>query len=80
VAWCPSSTTTVRESINFRPIDQGFDLSIHSATKYLNGHSDIVAGAVSGGAELIERHPARKANHLGGSLDPHAGVPSQPAA
>ena len=62
---------TFASPVNFRPIEAGFDLSIHSATKYLNGHADIVAGAVAGGAELIERI-RHKANHLGGSLDPHA--------
>ncbi len=62
---------TFASPVNFRPIEAGFDLSIHSATKYLNGHADIVAGAVSGGAALIERI-RHKANHLGGSLDPHA--------
>ncbi|TLZ51090.1 MAG: aminotransferase class I/II-fold pyridoxal phosphate-dependent enzyme [Gammaproteobacteria bacterium] len=62
---------TFASPVNFRPIEAGFDLSIHSATKYLNGHADIVAGVVSGGAELIERI-RHKANHLGGSLDPHA--------
>jgi len=62
---------TFASPINFRPIEAGFDLSIHSATKYLNGHADIVAGVVAGGAELIERI-RHKANHLGGSLDPHA--------
>src|SRR6202040_1945481 len=62
---------TFASPINYRPIESGFDLSIHSATKYLNGHADIVAGAVAGSAELIERI-RHKANHLGGSLDPHA--------
>ena len=62
---------TFASPVNFRPSEAGFDLSIHSATKYLNGHADIVAGVVSGGAELIERI-RHKANHLGGSLDPHA--------
>jgi len=62
---------TFASPVNFRPIESGFDLSIHSATKYLNGHSDLVAGAVSGSAALIERI-RHKANHLGGSLDPHA--------
>ncbi len=62
---------TFASPVNFRPIEAGFDLSLHSATKYLNGHSDIVAGAVAGGAALIERI-RHKANHLGGSLDPHA--------
>lgn len=62
---------TFASPINFRPIEWGFDLSIHSGTKYLNGHSDIVAGAVIGRAELIEQI-TYKLNHLGGSLDPHA--------
>jgi cystathionine beta-lyase/cystathionine gamma-synthase len=62
---------TFSSPFNFRPPEWGFDLSLHSCTKYLNGHSDIVAGAVIGRAGLIEkiRH---KLNHLGGSLDPHA--------
>jgi cystathionine beta-lyase/cystathionine gamma-synthase len=62
---------TFASPVNFRPIEAGFDLSLHSATKYLNGHSDIVAGAVAGSNALIERI-RHKANHLGGSLDPHA--------
>jgi len=56
---------------NFRPAEHGIDLSLHSCTKYLNGHSDIVAGAVIGRRELVEE-VRRKLNHLGGSLDPHA--------
>src|SRR5438128_206304 len=35
---------TFASPVNFRPAEWGFDLSLHSATKYLNGHSDIVAG------------------------------------
>ncbi len=62
---------TFATPINFRPPEWGFDLSLHSCTKYLNGHSDIVAGAVIGGTELIEQI-THKLNHLGGSLDPHA--------
>ncbi len=62
---------TFATPVNFRPIDWGFDLSIHSGTKYLNGHSDIVAGAIAGGADSIDRIK-RKLDHLGGSLDPHA--------
>jgi cystathionine beta-lyase/cystathionine gamma-synthase len=62
---------TFASPVNFRPIEAGFDLVLHSATKYLNGHSDIVAGAVAGSGALIERI-RHKANHLGGSLDPHA--------
>src|SRR6185503_13941343 len=39
---------TFPSPFNFRPIEWGIDLSLHSCTKYLNGHSDIVAGAVIG--------------------------------
>jgi cystathionine beta-lyase/cystathionine gamma-synthase len=63
--------STFASPINFRPPEHGFDLSLHSATKYLNGHSDIVAGAVIGRADLVEK-VRHKLNHLGGSLDPHA--------
>ena len=62
---------TFASPVNFRPLEMGFDLEIHSATKYLNGHSDIVAGCVVGGRERIERI-LHKLNHLGSSLDPHA--------
>jgi cystathionine beta-lyase/cystathionine gamma-synthase len=62
---------TFASPINFRPSEWGFDLSLHSCTKYLNGHSDIVAGAVIGRSNLIEEI-THKLNHLGASLDPHA--------
>lgn len=62
---------TFATPVNFRPVGHGFDLSIHSATKYLNGHSDIVAGAVIGRSEMVSRI-TRTLNHLGGTLDPHA--------
>jgi cystathionine beta-lyase/cystathionine gamma-synthase len=62
---------TCATPVNYRPVTHGFDLVLHSATKYLNGHSDIVAGVVAGRAPLVKA--ARiKLNHLGGSLDPHA--------
>lgn len=62
---------TFATPVNFRPLEIGIDLVVHSATKYLNGHSDIVAGAVVGSADRIR--PVRSLqNHLGGSLDPHA--------
>jgi len=35
------------------PLDLGFDLVLHSATKYLGGHSDIVAGAVAGSRRWV---------------------------
>ncbi len=62
---------TFATPLNFRPAEWGFDLSLHSATKYLNGHSDIVAGAVIGQAEAVDR-VKRQLKHLGGTLDPHA--------
>ena len=62
---------TFASPVNFRPLDVGFDLSLHSATKFLNGHADIVGGAVAGRAEMIGRI-RHKLNHLGGCMDPHA--------
>jgi cystathionine beta-lyase/cystathionine gamma-synthase len=62
---------TFASPVNFRPLTAGFDLVMHSATKYLNGHSDIVAGALAGSREVIGR-VKRRLDHLGGSLDPHA--------
>ncbi len=62
---------TFASPINFRPAEWGFDLSLHSCTKYLNGHSDIVAGAAIGSTELVGKIK-RGLDHLGGSLDPHA--------
>jgi cystathionine beta-lyase/cystathionine gamma-synthase len=62
---------TFTSPVNFRPRDIGFDVSVHSATKYLNGHSDIGAGAVAGSRAHIER-VLHVLNHMGGALDPHA--------
>ena len=56
---------------NFKQLDLGVDLVINSATKYLNGHSDLIGGTVSGSRKLIDRlWPQMLKN--GGSLDPHA--------
>ena len=63
--------STFTSPVNFRPLEIGFDLSLHSCTKYLNGHTDVAAGAVMGRADLIERIRLLL-NHLGGTLDPHA--------
>ena len=54
-----------------QPLTMGVDLVIHSTTKYLGGHSDIIGGAVVGSKELIAQIFKRKA-HFGGSPDPHA--------
>ncbi len=61
---------TFASPINFRPSEWGFDLSLHSCTKYLNGHNDIVAGGVIGRAYLVEKIKHRL-DHMGGTLDPH---------
>ncbi len=63
---------TFATPVNFRPLSAGFDLCVHSATKYLGGHSDLTAGAVMGSADLVGR-VRRTLNHYGGALDPHAG-------
>lgn len=52
-----------------RPIEFGIDVVIHSATKYLNGHSDILAGVVSGPQELMDEC-RMAAVHYGGILGP----------
>jgi len=60
---------TFASPVNQQPLTLGVDLVMHSATKYLNGHSDVTAGALVGGREIIERlHPARKL--FGGVLEP----------
>lgn len=63
--------TTFATPVNFRPLEIGFDVALHSATKYLNGHSDIVAGCAIG-SESIMAPIKHLALHLGGCLDPHA--------
>lgn len=62
---------TFASPVNFRPATVGFDLVLHSASKYLNGHSDLVAGAVAGSAAHVEA-VKHKLDHFGGTLDPHA--------
>lgn len=62
---------TFASPINFRPPEWGFDVSLHSCTKYLNGHSDIIAGAVIGTQDFVEKI-SQKLTRLGGALDPHA--------
>jgi cystathionine beta-lyase/cystathionine gamma-synthase len=62
---------TFASPLGFQPLRHGFDLSLHSATKYLNGHNDVIAGAILGSADRV-RTAKRTLDHLGGSLDPHA--------
>jgi cystathionine beta-lyase/cystathionine gamma-synthase len=61
---------TFASPINFRPLEHGADVAITSATKYLNGHSDVIAGAVAGSASLVEE-VNRLMRRWGQSIDPH---------
>jgi cystathionine beta-lyase/cystathionine gamma-synthase len=54
-----------------RPLEQGADLVVHSCTKYLNGHSDLVAGVAAGPRKLLDMVWPRLLS-FGGCLDPHA--------
>ena len=53
-----------------RPLTLGVDLVLHSASKYLGGHSDVVAGVVAGSKDLIDRIRAEAYPYLGGKLSP----------
>ncbi len=61
---------TFATPLNQRPLEWGVDLVIHSCTKYLAGHNDILAGAVLGRSELIEQVRALHKG-MGGVIDPH---------
>jgi cystathionine gamma-synthase len=63
--------TTFASPVNHRPLEQGADYVVHSATKYLGGHNDLLAGVVAGSSEKMAS--VREAvGVLGGILDPHA--------
>lgn len=62
---------TFATPVNQRPLEQGADLVLHSCTKYLGGHNDLLAGVVVGDEALVSIvRDARDV--LGGVLDPHA--------
>lgn len=62
---------TFASPVNLRPLEHGADVSIHSATKYLNGHHDVLGGLVSGTAPYIEE-VRRKMMFWGQAPDPFA--------
>ena len=63
--------STFATPVNHRPLADGADLVLHSATKYLGGHNDLLAGTLTGPKEMID--PVRKAlGVLGGIIDSHA--------
>lgn len=57
--------------INQHPAEFGMDLVMHSGTKYLGGHTDLICGAIAGRHELIERIRETRTT-LGNCMDPHA--------
>ena len=61
---------TFATPVNLRPADHGVDLVLHSATKYLGGHSDLIAGAVAGPAALITEVTTMMKRY-GPAADPH---------
>ncbi|HXM38941.1 MAG TPA: aminotransferase class I/II-fold pyridoxal phosphate-dependent enzyme [Gemmatimonadales bacterium] len=63
--------STFASPVNFRPLEHGADIVIHSATKYLNGHSDVIAGAVVGTDQLVEE-VRRLMQVWGQAIDPFA--------
>lgn len=62
---------TFASPVNLRPLDLGVDVVIHSATKYLGGHSDLVAGVVAGPAGVVD-DVTGLLRLYGPALDPHA--------
>jgi cystathionine beta-lyase/cystathionine gamma-synthase len=63
--------STFATPVNFRPLEHGADLVIHSATKYLNGHDDVIGGFVAGSEPVVEE--VRQLMQVWGqSPDPHA--------
>lgn len=63
--------STFATPVNFRPLEHGIDLVVHSATKYLAGHNDVLGGVLAGSEGLVSL--VRDMRHvLGGVMDPHA--------
>ena len=63
--------STFASPVNFRAREHGVDVVIHSATKYLGGHSDLIAGVVAGSHTVI-REVRSMLKLYGPALDPHA--------
>ena len=64
---------TFATPVNVRPLAHGVDLVIHSATKYLGGHNDVLGGTVAGAATLVSLLRDLR-GVLGGVVDPHAAA------
>ena len=62
---------TYATSLYQRPLDYGIDISVHTASKYLGGHSDIVAGALISSKEICGQIRDEERALYGGCIDPH---------
>ena len=62
--------STFASPVNFRPLEHGADVVIHSVTKYLNGHTDVIAGAVAG-SEVVIDEVTQRMRVWGQAIDPH---------
>jgi cystathionine gamma-synthase len=63
--------STFATPVNLNPAEYGIDLIVHSATKYLSGHNDVLAGVVAGNSALVSL--VRDVRHMMGAVcDPHA--------
>jgi cystathionine beta-lyase/cystathionine gamma-synthase len=65
------SDNSYNSPLNQSPIEMGIDLVVHSATKYLNGHSDVVAGVVCGTTARIQKMMGEEYMTLGSVISPH---------
>jgi len=54
-----------------RPVEFGFDIVVHSATKYLNGHGDVIAGIICSNKEMMENIKLTSLKDIGGTISPH---------
>jgi cystathionine beta-lyase/cystathionine gamma-synthase len=63
--------STFATPINQRPAESGIDVVLHSGTKYLGGHADLICGVAAGRRDLIDQIKATRTT-LGGVMDPHA--------
>jgi methionine-gamma-lyase len=61
---------TFATPFNQRPLDLGVDAVIHSATKYLGGHSDLTAGVLAGSREIVDKARHTMSKFFGGNIAP----------
>ncbi len=54
----------------FRPLSLGVDVVVHSATKYLCGHGDVIAGVIAGKQDLMQKIRTVAAKHIGSTISP----------